>query len=62
LSLAELTFTGTSSRPPGAPLNTIFVTPASLAPRSFSFPPVWTRPPDMQLATHFTASIFGGAE
>jgi hypothetical protein len=37
------------------------VTPPSFAPRSFSFPPFITRPPDMQLAMHFTPLILGVA-
>ena len=61
LLLEARTFTDTSSLPPLAPWKTTFVTPPSFAPRSFSLPPFITRPPDRQLAMHFTPLILGVA-
>src|SRR3954471_23448469 len=60
-SLAGRTFTETSSRRPEAPRNTTFDTDPSFAPRSLISPPFFTRPPDMQLVTHFTPLILGVA-
>src|SRR3954452_15936237 len=61
LSLADCTFTDTSSRLPRPPRNTTFFTPSRLAPRSLILPPLCTAPPRTQRLTHFTALIFGAA-
>src|SRR5436190_1223215 len=53
------TFTDASSRVPRAPVKTTRVTPLSREPRSLTLPPSRTRPPDMQLAAHFTLLIVG---
>src|SRR4051794_26402071 len=55
----ELTFTAASSRGPRAPVNPTRVTLRKREPRSLTFPPSRTRPPDMQLAAHFTLLIAG---
>src|SRR3954447_9187914 len=55
----ERTFTAASSRGPRAPVNTTRVTARRRDPRSLTFPPSRTRPPDMQLAAHLTLLMDG---